>query len=1585
MNSSVPSIGQGRLACAIGLTFALLLVSSSSALALTVRQIGVKANDILYEKVSGKLYVSVPGDASTYANSVVVIDPATGTIENSVWVGHEPNKLAASDDGQYLYVGTDGDGAIRRVTLATLTAGLQFGVSSDSLSGSNCAMEIAVLPGRPGSIAVVRGPVGSMAATGVSIYDEGVQRPLTITGWYGPSALAFGDNAEQLYGIDAGTSGDVFFRMAVSASGVTIVDRISGLIGGNARRIYYVNGRVYASTGVVLDPVHRVRLGCFPLPPSSFYFRDVAVDAIQGVAFGLADRVSGLAGNKTPVSAYGIDTYRYQWTAAVSDDSAPGSWSNRLVRWPGGIALRADYSKALFIVDFASSHRLTLSTSGTGRGTAVAAALSMACGADCARLVPEGTSVTLSATEQAGSSFVRWDGDADCADGVVTMAGGRSCVAVFRARTTGLGTRIGLAARDLAYSNATGKIYASIPGTNPIRGNTITEIDPTTGDLGASLWVGSEPDVLRLSEDGLTLYVGLDGAGAIRRVSVATMSALEEFSIGAGWAGYWPSEFQVLPGDPDSLAVVRSVRDSAEDDGVAIYTSGVMRPVTTSAGYPLYAAKSLAFSASPARLYGFDNATTGSAIYRMDVDRGGVTIVDATPRLVEASRARIHFNGGHILVDGGAVIDPEPPRLVRALPQIGLLEPDPISNEVYAVAEMPNGTVAVRRHDPSTFDVLAAATLSGSLKVFGSLCVAGLGRTAFRVGDTTAGSDSVVLYSFGEPVTQTIRISSSSPDAGIQIGVSPADSSTAADGFTPFERTFAAGTTVVLSAPAEAGGRVFRRWYRNGVLLTSNRTASVSVTESDDFVAHYVAPPPIVTSVTPSAGAPLTPVIVSGTHFVAGACVWFGSQCSPSVSVIDSSRIRAQTPAGTYGSSVTVTVVNPDGQSGSLAYAFRYVRAPGPFKKVEPAQGASGSDGVTTLRWASSSGAQGYEYCIDSTLNETCDGEWLSIGATQQVLTGPFSALTTYEWQVRAVNADGATEADDGWWHFTVAPDSGCVPGTTSVLARPTGAGLQGMWQATGVSVVAGRPLSLIVASGQTWSRTGVAWSADGNALDVTHGQNTPLAGAPRLSLVARIGESGTPFRVGRAYRAPATSSGELFLAPNDDWYLTWNNSGALPVTVCPGETPCSAQVTASVPASATPGVPVQFSTTTTTAVSCGGPVTYDWDFGDGSLHSSAQNPTHTYAAGSFTWTLTFRAGSASATRTGTTVVRLAGAPVCTSSSVRAVPSAPGLDGMWQPTGAMMDAGQSVAIAAAGAWTMGSGAVTADGAAARSLQGSNCPLAGAPEGALIGRIGQTGAPFLIGTSKSWTGTANGELFLAPNDNWYTLWDNAGTLNVSTCVSDGGRCSYSLAPTGGPIMPAIAGSGSFIVTSGTACAWAAVSDSAWLHITQGSGPGSGTVNFTVDANTGDQRTGTITVGDQVFRVAQAAGGMVSCTAVTVAAIPTAPGLDGMWQATGVTIAAGETVTIAAVGTWSMGAGAVSASGDASATMAGTNCPLAGAAEGALIGRVGRTGPPFAVGASKTLTSTTSGALYLAPNDNWYLLWNNAGTLSVNICR
>jgi hypothetical protein len=53
------------------------------------------------------------------------------------------------------------------------------------------------------------------------------------------------------------------------------------------------------------------------------------------------------------------------------------------------------------------------------------------------------------------------------------------------------------------------------------------------------------------------------------------------------------------------------------------------------------------------------------------------------------------------------------------------------------------------------------------------------------------------------------------------------------------------------------------------------------------------------------------------------------------------------------------------------------------------------------------------------------------------------------------------------------------------------------------------------------------------------------------LALVARIGESGTPFLVQGGQAIPVTTTGTLYLAPNDNWYTLWNNTGSLSVTLC--------------------------------------------------------------------------------------------------------------------------------------------------------------------------------------------------------------------------------------------------------------------------------------------------------------------------------------------------------------------------------------------------------------------------------------------------
>ena len=107
--------------------------------------------------------------------------------------------------------------------------------------------------------------------------------------------------------------------------------------------------------------------------------------------------------------------------------------------------------------------------------------------------------------------------------------------------------------------------------------------------------------------------------------------------------------------------------------------------------------------------------------------------------------------------------------------------------------------------------------------------------------------------------------------------------------------------------------------------------------------------------------------------------------------------------------------------------------------------------------------------------------------------------------------------------------------------------------------------------------------------------------------------------------------------------YAAWDgaiDSNLATVTVTAAGPPaCDLQPGASVPSTATAGVAVPF-LATTAATNCTGAVSYDWNFGDGSLHSTAQAPAHVYTtAATFTWTLTVGVGATTSTQRGTIVV----------------------------------------------------------------------------------------------------------------------------------------------------------------------------------------------------------------------------------------------------------------------------------------------------------------------------------------------------------
>ena len=74
---------------------------------------------------------------------------------------------------------------------------------------------------------------------------------------------------------------------------------------------------------------------------------------------------------------------------------------------------------------------LSVNLAGRGEGAVASNPPGINCGTDCAEMWSAAAVVTLTATPGPGSGFTGFAGDADCADGVVTMNGAKACTAVF--------------------------------------------------------------------------------------------------------------------------------------------------------------------------------------------------------------------------------------------------------------------------------------------------------------------------------------------------------------------------------------------------------------------------------------------------------------------------------------------------------------------------------------------------------------------------------------------------------------------------------------------------------------------------------------------------------------------------------------------------------------------------------------------------------------------------------------------------------------------------------------------------------------------------------------------------------------------------------------------------------------------------------------------------------------------------------------------------------------------------------------------------------------------------------------------------
>jgi hypothetical protein len=167
-----------------------------------------------------------------------------------------------------------------------------------------------------------------------------------------------------------------------------------------------------------------------------------------------------------------------------------------------------------------------------------------------------------------------------------------------------------------------------------------------------------------------------------------------------------------------------------------------------------------------------------------------------------------------------------------------------------------------------------------------------------------------------------------------------------------------------------------------------------------------------------------------------------------------------------------------------------------------------------------------------------------------------------------------------------------------------------------------------------------------------------------------------------------------------------------------------------------------------------------------------------------------------------------------------------------------------------------------------SSTGANFPAA-ASNGSFNVTAGN-GCAWTATSSASWlkinsgaTGSGNGSVLFTVEAN--NGAERSATITVNGqvfTVNQASGCVYTLSSTSASNVPAAATTLSVNVTVSNGCAWSssvATASASWITITSGaSGSGNGTVNFTIAANTGLARAGTLTIAGQTFTVNQLSG-------------------------------------------------------------------------------------------------------------------------------
>jgi DNA-binding beta-propeller fold protein YncE len=613
-----------------------------------VRRINLVTNDLAADG-DGKLVASMPGWMGAWGNSIIRIDPRTGSVENATFVGNEPGRMALSPDGSSVFVWLTGEGRIGRVNLRQGKRDLVFAPDLSAGSSGSSGLTKAKTYRCPGSVGwdagIAVNPVSGQLAValdtadgGISMYDNAGKRlpasiRFTASDWGGllPAASSSlprvmppaRDSNEKSTRLFFDKSGQILYGCQLTIKRAQVTKNGLSLLSSSGQRIpsgaQYDDGLIYTidAQGIeAIDPETFRMAGLF-VPPRE---KPQTPARVGGIADFLKD----------PRILEPKDERQFNENAIL-----PDSKSQRLYALIG---------RRLLV--FAMSSRAAigeLQLPPQPKSTALASKETIPI-----KIVKLGTDNLAIRTNQE-IFIVSISAIPKLSQSAPSAPPGLPKRAEMTAGMSAATRVIQVQASDLAFDPTRNLLYASLSRQNETPDAGIIKIDPAKGEQAGTVFAGTAPNRLLLSQDSRYLY--MLAADGLKRLDLSSGTILRIADAGA-------KDFAAIPGAPGSIAVAGI--NSIQQNGIVIPTGYGVRIYDDDKQRRQFAdlkfeCDRLGFG-TPNLLYCYTNQRS---VTRLSVTAGGVSVLSSVNQQLAGKIGNLIFDGGLLYTSNGLVIDLE--------------------------------------------------------------------------------------------------------------------------------------------------------------------------------------------------------------------------------------------------------------------------------------------------------------------------------------------------------------------------------------------------------------------------------------------------------------------------------------------------------------------------------------------------------------------------------------------------------------------------------------------------------------------------------------------------------------------------------------------------------------------------------------------------------------------------------------------------------------------------------------------------------------------------------------------------------------